>query len=80
MDKPKCIYKCTNDGKCARSTCQHHCQVVTDETCNTCMLHQDKLFVSKETRLKNIIKESIALLEMDDMKEAKRILNEAMKI
>lgn len=76
----KCIYRDSSDNKCGRSTSSHHCNKVNDDTCDNCDLHQTTLTVSPKTRLQNIIKESIKLLENNDITEAKRILKEAMKI
>lgn len=77
---PKCIYKCVDDGTCARSTCEHHCKVVSDETCNKCMLNQETTIVSDKTLLKKIIKDAILALKYKDIEEAMTLLGEALKI
>ena len=80
MPKPKCMYKSTNDNQCCRSTCEHHCKVVTDEICNQCILHQDKPTIGDKQRFKIIIKEVIELLNVNDVEYAKKVLNKAMTL
>lgn len=80
MAKPKCMYKSESEGKCHRSTSEHHCKDVTDAICDKCILQQGKPIVSDKVKFKNIIKLSIEQLKTNDTKEALRILESAIKI
>jgi hypothetical protein len=65
---------------CARSTSNHHTQIVTDEICKTCLVHQDTIQVSKEVLLKNAIRKAIDFIEATDEPEALEVLYEALKL
>ena len=77
---PKCIYKCNDDGTCARSTCEHHCKVVSDETCNNCMLNQETTIVSDKVLLKRVMENTILALRDKDINAAIILLGDGLKI
>ncbi len=76
----KCMYK-DGDGMCCRSTCAHHCKVVTDNICQTCILMQDKPFVSKAQQLRNVVREAFdAMPALPANAKVMTILREGLRI
>ena len=76
-----CYYKDKSDGMCCRSTCEHHCKIVTDEICSKCVWMQDGPFISKEQQLKKVIREALdKMVILPENAEVITILRKGLKI
>lgn len=81
MPKPECFYL-GSDNMCCRTTSNHHCETVTSEICDNCIMKQvGKPEPSGRQQMKNAIKKALESLpnSMENIK-GKEILYKAMNI